>query len=153
MAVAVTQASTTGAKRRTSKSASTISSAKSDPASGAWNDAAIPAPAPAASRIEVSLRGNSRNRLSDDATAPPRCTTGPSRPALPPEPITRPAASDFQSATRPLIGVRWCTASITSTTPWPPLSGLTWRTSSAARSAPSAGPITQIQRGACARSS
>ena len=84
----------------------------------------MPAPAPAASSSEVSARGRARKRESDEATAPPRWTTGPSRPALPPEPITSPAASDFQIATRPLIGVRACTASITSTTPWPPLSGL-----------------------------
>src|SRR5207245_3240584 len=98
-------------------------------------------------RIEVSLLGKARNRESDDATAPPRWTTGPSRPALPPDPMTRPAASDFQSATRPLIGARLWTASITSTTPWPPLSGLR-RTISAASNAPAAGPSTQVHRGA-----
>src|SRR5262249_31760299 len=80
VATAVTQASTTGAKRRTSKSARTISRAKSDPASGAWKEAAIPAPAPAASRIEASRRGSASRRERDEATAPPRCTTGPSRP-------------------------------------------------------------------------
>ena len=84
----------------------------------------MPAPAPAARSREVSLRGRERKRLSDEATAPPRWTTGPSRPALPPDPITRLAASDFHSATRPLMGDRSCTAWITSTTPCPPLSGL-----------------------------
>ena len=78
----------------------------------------MPAPAPAASSIDVSLLGSARNRDNDEATAPPRWTTGPSLPALPPDPITRPAASDFQTATRPLIGAPGlCTASMTSTTP------------------------------------
>ena len=149
MAVAVTQESTIGAKRPTPKSPRTISSANMAPASGAWNEAAIPAPAPQASRTAASLRGSARKRPSEAATAPPRWTTGPSRPALPPDPITSPAASDFHTAMRPRScrPRRWM-ASMTSTTPWPPLSGLTYRTSRPAASAPKAGASTRTQTGA-----
>lgn len=139
-----------GAKRLTPKSPRTISSANIAPAKGAWNEAAIPAPAPQASSTAPSRRGNARKRPSDAATAPPRCTTGPSRPALPPDPITRPAARDFHTAIRPRsCRPRKWTASITSTTPCPPLSGLTYRTRRPAASAPNAGARTRTHTGAC----
>ena len=148
--VAVTQESTIGAKRLTLKSASTISRANIAPASGAWNDAAMPAPAPHASSTAASRRGKARKRLREAATAPPRWTTGPSFPALPPEPMTRPAANDFHTAMRPRNSRprRWI-ASITSTTPWPPLSGLTYRTSRPAARAPNPGASTRTQTGDC----
>ena len=144
-----TQARTTGAKRRTSKSARTNLEREERARQGSLERGGDAGAGAGSENIEVSLRGKARKRDSDDATAPPRCTTGPSRPALPPEPITRPAASDFHTATLPLMGrLRLWTASITSTTPCPPLSGLR-RTISAASSAPSAGASTHIQRGAC----
>src|SRR6266852_447833 len=68
VAVAVTQESTMGAKRLTPKSPRTISSANMAPASGAWKEAAMPAPAPEASSTAASRRGKARKRESDAAT-------------------------------------------------------------------------------------
>ena len=116
----VTAESTTKPKVSAVNSTRMTSSAKTAPARGAWNVAAMPAADPhEASRTTRETGMCSHDAMVDPSDAP-TCTIGPSRPAEPPEPIVRAEARIFTNATRPGIRPPFRrTASITSGMPWP----------------------------------
>ena len=97
-----------------------ISTPKNTPVIGALNVAAMPPPAPQATRIRIRFSGMRTRWPSPEASAEPICTIGPSRPTDPPAPMQMAEASALTTLTcgriRPPFSA---TAIITSGTPWP----------------------------------
>ena len=97
-----------------------ISTPKKTPVIGALNVAAIPPPAPQATRIRIRFSGIRIHWPSPEASAEPICTIGPSRPTDPP-------VAMLSAEARALTTLTWgrirppfsATATITSGTPWP----------------------------------
>ncbi len=97
-----------------------ISSAKITPVIGALKVADMPAAAPQATRIRIYSSVTRNSRPTEDPSAAPICTIGPSRPADPPEPMQRAAQRNFMSDLNGAITLRsWATASMTVGTPSP----------------------------------
>lgn len=116
----VTEARTTMPKDSAVKSRRMSSIAKKTPASGALKVAAMPPAAPQATRTRIRSSATCTNRPSEDPSAEPIWTMGPSRPTDPPPPMHSAEASDFTSATWGAIRPpRRATANMTSGTPWP----------------------------------
>jgi hypothetical protein len=96
------------------------STPKNTPVTGALNVAAIPPPAPQATRIRSRLSGIRTHWPALEARADPICTIGPSRPTGPPVPMHSADATALTRLTcgriRPPLSA---TAIITSGTPCP----------------------------------
>ena len=101
MVVAAPVAMTTGRKVRFETSGSRISSANSTPPSGVLKVAAMPAPAPAASRVIFCQVESLMACEKAEPSAAPIWMIGPSRPTAAPLPIDRAEASDLMTATCP----------------------------------------------------
>ncbi len=84
---------------REETSGSISSSANITPPSGVLKVAAMPAPAPAATRVMVCQVGNWKMRPSVEPMPLPTWMIGPSRPTDAPEPIESAEASDFTKIT------------------------------------------------------
>ena len=97
-----------------------ISIAKNTPASGALKVAAMPPAAPQATSSLMRRSSRRNSWASDEPSAEPICTIGPSRPTDPPPPMHSAEARALTTATcgriRPPLRA---TATITSGTPWP----------------------------------
>ena len=104
----------------TENSRKMISTPKNTPVIGALNVAAMPPPAPQATRIRIRFSGMRTHWPRLEASAEPICTIGPSRPTDPPAPMHSAEASALTTLTcgriRPPFSA---TAIITSGTPWP----------------------------------
>ena len=102
----------------TDSSRKMISTPKNTPVIGALNVAAMPPPAPQATRIRIRFSGMRTHWPSPEASAEPICTIGPSRPTDPPAPMHSAEASALTTLTcgriRPPFSA---TAIITSGTP------------------------------------
>jgi hypothetical protein len=111
--ITVNSASTENSRRM-------ISTPKNTPVIGALNVAAMPPPAPQATRIRIRFSGIRTHWPNADASAEPICTIGPSRPTDPPVPMHRAEATALTTLTcgriRPPFSA---TATITSGTPCP----------------------------------
>jgi hypothetical protein len=99
MVVAAPVATTTGRKVRFETSGNRISSANSTPPSGVLKVAAMPAPAPAASRVIFCEVASWMARAKAEPSAAPIWMIGPSRPTAAPLPIESAEASDLMIAT------------------------------------------------------
>ncbi len=98
--------------------------AKITPAMVALLVAAMPPAAPQATESMTRRSGRRNHWASAEPNAEPICTMGPSRPAEPPLPMVRAAARILKTDTRARIRPPSCaTASMTSGTPWPLVSG------------------------------
>ncbi len=104
----------------TDSSRKMISTPKNTPVIGALNVAAMPPPAPQATRIRIRFSGIRTHWPRPEASAEPICTIGPSRPTDPPVPMHTAEATALTTLTcgriRPPFSA---TAIITSGTPWP----------------------------------
>ena len=98
---------TTGRKLRGEISGSRISEAKSTPPSGVLKVAAMPAPAPAESRMIFCARMRFSRRASVEPKDEPIWMIGPSRPTEAPVPMDKAEASDFTTATMPRMLPPW----------------------------------------------
>jgi hypothetical protein len=87
-------------------SGSRISIANKTPPSGVLKVAAMPAPAPADSRVIFCPVERPIAFENDDPNAAPIWMIGPSRPTEAPEPIESADASDLMSATTPRMSPR-----------------------------------------------
>ena len=119
-AAAITQAIATGTKLRGFHSNSSSSTANSIAATGVPNVAAMPAAAPATSRVLRSAFDRWKNCANSEPNAPPVMMIGPSAPNGPPLPIEIADESGLSSATLGwirLLPIR--IASIASGMPWP----------------------------------
>jgi len=85
--IAVAAAANAAMAVRRSKLWTSSSSTKAEPAKGALNAVAKPAPAPAANSARQSGQGRRKIRPINTATVAPICTVGPSRPSARPPPI------------------------------------------------------------------
>lgn len=124
MPAAIDAAMARGTKARVENSNSRSSKANRTDASGAPKVAAIPAAAPAASRILRSAGETSSTWPRREPKAPPVTMIGPSAPKGPPVPIAMAADSGF--ATAVLGAIRLCrvsTTSIASGMPCPRIAG------------------------------
>ena len=93
---------------------------KNTPVTGALNVAAIPPPAPHATRIRIRSSGIRTRWPRPEASADPICTIGPSRPTDPPVPMHNADATALTALTWGRIRPPWsATAIITSGTPCP----------------------------------
>lgn len=149
MRVATTTAVATTSTLRAPTTSSSSSMAKTRPPSGVSKVAAMPAPAPAATRMRRSAAPIGSTCPSVEPKAEPICTIGPSRPTEAPEPIEMAEASDFTSAIcgRMRPSLKWM-ESITSGTPCPLASGAKLETSQATSTPPTTGArITQAPKG------
>ena len=118
--VATTDEITIGASCAAAKSPRITSTAKSAPAIGALNVAAMPAAAPQPTSVADLAAGSFSVWPIAEPSAAPICTIGPSRPTDPPEPMVIAEASVLTETTRRRITPPpRATASITSGTPWP----------------------------------
>ena len=96
------------------------STPKNTPVIGALKVAAMPPPAPQATRIRIRFSGIRTHWPSPEASAEPICTIGPSRPTDPPAPMHSAEATALTPATCGRIRPpSVATAIITSGTPWP----------------------------------
>ena len=144
--VATTDEITIGESWATAKPPTTTSAAKSAPAIGALNVAAMPAAAPQPTITRSWLAGTFSACPSVEAMAELIWTIGPSRPTEPPEPIEMAEANAFTATTRARITPpRSATAAITSGTPWP----LASRAKNQIRGPTSRPPIAGITRRHC----
>ena len=99
--VAAPVAITTGRKVRLETSGNSISSANNTPPSGVLKVAAMPAPAPAESKVIFCDVVRSSPREKAEPSAEPIWMMGPSRPTAAPLPIDKAEASDLMIATWP----------------------------------------------------
>ena len=99
MVVAAPVATTTGRKVRFETSGNRISSANSTPPSGVLKVAAMPAPAPAESRVIFCQVESLMAWEKAEPSAAPIWMIGPSRPTAAPLPIESAEASDLMIAT------------------------------------------------------
>ncbi len=91
----MTDVMTIALRWRTEKERRITSIANSMPAIGALNEAPMPAPAPAATRLLTWSWPNPVYRENDEPMAPPMSEIGPSRPPEPPAPSVAAVAMIF----------------------------------------------------------
>ncbi len=91
----ITAASRTGPSSRLFRSSRISSSTKATAARGELNAAARPAAAPAAAAARFCCFGTPSRPATVEATLPPSCTLGPSRPRLWPPPMLKALAEEF----------------------------------------------------------
>jgi len=99
MTAPVTEETTTAGNASLAKSLRMTSIVKNTPASGMPNTAERPPTAPAATKVFKSFGETSSRRPSAEPTDEPICTTGPSSPAEPPNPIVAADATALTQAT------------------------------------------------------
>ena len=125
IAVAAELARATGTSERARYSNSRSSTASSTAATGVLNTAAMPAAAPAASRIFRSSAVILTSWPSSEPSAPPVAMIGPSAPNGPPVPIATAAESGLSRVTRGSIRLSFLsTRSIASGMPCPRIAAL-----------------------------
>ena len=141
--VATTAASTVGTKADRAKCPRITSWANNTPAIGALKLADTAAAAPDASRTRRAAGDKLNFRSRKAAIAAPRCTAGPSRPTLAPDPIEIADATAETSPARSEMSAR-CSApaSITSEMPCARRSLMNFQIIRPTTSPPSVGPAT-----------
>ncbi len=151
-AAAAVLASATGTSERARYSKRRSSTASKVAATGLPKVAAMPAAAPAASRVLRSSAVVAKSCPTSEPRAPPVAMIGPSAPNGPPVPMAMAAESGLRNVIR--AGMRlWLksTCSIASGIPWPRMAVEPYRAMTPTTSAPSTGtPITARPRWLCA---